>query len=56
MDHLHIFNKIVTQLLNVDVKIEEEDKAILLLASLPSSFDTLVTTLLVGKILSKLMR
>jgi hypothetical protein len=48
-DHLNKFNKCVTELLNVDVKIEDEDKAIMLLSSLPKSYETLVTTLLVGK-------
>jgi hypothetical protein len=43
------FNKIMTELESIDVKIEEEDKALILLASLPSSFDNIVTTLLFGK-------
>ncbi|VFQ73127.1 unnamed protein product [Cuscuta campestris] len=47
--HLDEFNKITTELESIDVKIEEEDKAMLLLASLPSSFDNIVTTLLFGK-------
>jgi hypothetical protein len=46
--HLNNFNLLNTQFLN-GVKIEEEDKAILLLSSLPFSFDHLVTTLLYGK-------
>ena len=37
------------ELLNVGVKFEEEDKSLLLLCSLPPSFDALVTTLLYGK-------
>ncbi|VFQ78488.1 unnamed protein product [Cuscuta campestris] len=47
--HLDEFNKITTELESIDVKIEEEDKALLLLASLPSSFDNIVTTFLFGK-------
>ncbi|VFQ76117.1 unnamed protein product [Cuscuta campestris] len=47
--HLDEFNKITIELESIDVKIEEEDKALLLLASLPSSFDNIVTTLLFGK-------
>jgi hypothetical protein len=35
--------------LNFGGKIEEKDKAIVLLASLPSLYDHLVTTLLYGK-------
>ena len=37
------------ELLNIGVKLEEEDKSFLLLCSLPPSFDSLVTTLLYGK-------
>ena len=47
--HLDEFNKIMTELDSLEVKIEEEDKTSLLLASLPSSFDNIVTTLLFGK-------
>ena len=36
-------------LLNIGVNIEEEDKSLLLLCSLPESFDLLVMTLLYGK-------
>ena len=36
-------------LLNIMVDIEEEDKSLLLLCSLPGSFDPLVMTLLYGK-------
>ena len=42
------FNKIITNLLNLDVKIEDEDKSLLLLNSLPESYKFLVTTLLHG--------
>ena len=37
VDHLNIFNKLVTQLIHVDEKIEENDKVIILASSLPSS-------------------
>jgi hypothetical protein len=49
LEHLNKFNMLNTQLLNFGVKIGEEDKAILLLASLPPSYNHLVTTLLYGK-------
>ena len=49
LEHLNKFNMLNTHLLNFGVKIGEEDKAILLLASLPPSYDHLVTTLLYGK-------
>ena len=42
-------NKCITQLLSVDIKIDKKDKAVILLASVPKSYETLVTTLLVGK-------
>lgn len=48
-DHINEFCRLTTQLLNIDVKLEEEDKALLLLSSLPESLSTLQTTLLVGK-------
>lgn len=34
-EHLHEFNKIVTQLVSFEVEIEDEDKALLFLFSLP---------------------
>ena len=46
-DHINNFNKCITQLLSVEIKIDEEDKSVILLASLPKSYETLVTTLLV---------
>ncbi|KAK8937136.1 hypothetical protein KSP39_PZI011924 [Platanthera zijinensis] len=49
LDHLNVFNKLVSQLRSMDVKVEEEDQALLLLSSLPRSFDHLVTTILYGK-------
>ena len=48
-DHINNFNKYITQLLSVEVQIDDEYKAIILLASLPKLYETLVTTLLVGK-------
>lgn len=49
MDHMSMFNRCMYQLRKVDVKIEEEDKVILHLTSLPDSYENLVTTLLYGK-------
>ncbi|KAK8935199.1 hypothetical protein KSP39_PZI013173 [Platanthera zijinensis] len=46
---MNVFNKLVSQLRSMDVKVEEEDQALLLLSSLPRSFDHLVTTILYGK-------
>ena len=47
-EHFDDFNKIITNLLNLDVKIDDEDEALLLLDSLPKSYEFLVTTLLHG--------
>jgi len=35
LEHLNLFNKVISELLVVDVKIDEEDKALILLNSLP---------------------
>lgn len=50
-DHLNVFNRLTTQLLilSMETKIDEEDQDLLLLTSLPPSYDTIVTTLLVGE-------
>ena len=48
LEHLNAFNILITQLLNFGVNLEEEDKAIFLLASLPTSFNHLVTMLMHG--------
>ena len=47
--HLDEFNMILTELSTLDVKIEEKDKVLLLLAALHVSYDQIVTTLLFGK-------
>ena len=49
LEHLNTFNMLNTQLSSFGVNYEDEDKALLLLASLPTSFDYLVTTLMYGK-------
>uniref|UniRef100_A0A1D1Z793 Retrovirus-related Pol polyprotein from transposon TNT 1-94 n=1 Tax=Anthurium amnicola TaxID=1678845 RepID=A0A1D1Z793_9ARAE len=49
LEHMNFFNKLISQLRSVDVKVEEEDQALILLSSLPKSFDHLVTTILYGK-------
>ncbi|XP_028124702.1 putative receptor-like protein kinase At3g47110 [Camellia sinensis] len=48
-EHLHNFNKILTNLKILDDHISDEDKVLLLLNSLPDSYDHLTTTLLYGK-------
>ena len=48
-EHVNVFNQLVADLEKVDVKIDDEDMAIVLLCSLPDSYDHLVTTLTYGK-------
>ena len=49
-DHLNAYTKLLADLVNVDVKIEDEDKACILLCSLPDEeYETFVLTLMTGK-------
>ena len=46
-DHIHTYTKLLTDLANVVVVIEEEDKALILLSSLPDEkYETFVLTYL----------
>jgi hypothetical protein len=45
VDHLNTFNTLIVQLTSMDVKFEDEDKAITLLCSLRESWDNLVTSI-----------
>jgi hypothetical protein len=68
VDHLNVFNTLICQLNSMDVKYEDEDKAVMLLCSLPESWDHLVTSMwfsttdtidydiVVGALLSEEMR
>jgi len=47
-DHINKFNQLVSQLLNANDKLSDEEQTLLLLASLPRSFKALIQTLLVG--------
>ena len=49
LEHLNMFNMLNTQLSSFGVNYEDKDKALLLLASLPISFDHLVIALMYGK-------
>ena len=46
LQYLNAFNRILSDLLTLEVKSEDEDKALLILSSLPSSYDHLVTTIM----------
>ena len=43
------FQKILTDLLSIGEKVEEKTKMLILLVSLPPSYESLMTVLLVGK-------
>ena len=49
LEHLNTFNMLNTQLSSFGVNYEDEDKVLLLLVLLPTSFDHLVTTLMYEK-------
>jgi len=49
LQYLNTFNRILSDLLALEVKLEEENKPLLLLPSLPSSYDHLTTTIMYGK-------
>ncbi|GJZ73111.1 zinc finger, CCHC-type containing protein [Tanacetum coccineum] len=48
-EHIDEFNKSIGELANIDVDIDDEDQALMLLTSLPSSYDNFVETLLYGR-------
>jgi hypothetical protein len=45
VDHLNTFITLIVQLTSMEVKFEDEDKAITLLCSFPESWDNLVTSI-----------
>ena len=49
LSHLNVLNGLITQLTNLGVKIENEDKEIVLLNSFPSSYENLASIILHSK-------
>src|SRR4051812_24514312 len=47
--HLDVFNYIIMDLGNIDIKVKSEDQALIVLSSLPASYESFVDTLLYGK-------
>lgn len=48
-DHLDELNSILMELRDIDVKVEDEDAAMIMLVSLPPSYENLVSSLSVGR-------
>ncbi|GKB94998.1 hypothetical protein Tco_0981135 [Tanacetum coccineum] len=48
-DHIDEFNKLILDLANIDIEIVDEDQALMLLTSLPSSYKNFVEKLLHGR-------
>ena len=49
LEYLNFFNKVISECLDVNVKIDEKDKALILLSSLQESYDHIITTMFYGK-------
>ena len=48
-DHLDYFNRIILDMKNIDIKVDDEDEALILLCSLPDAFDNFVNSMLYGR-------
>ena len=51
LEHLNFFNKVITELLTIDVNIDEKDKILILLSSLPQSYNYITIMLYANKTL-----
>nr|GEU79295.1 retrotransposon protein, putative, Ty1-copia subclass [Tanacetum cinerariifolium] len=48
-EHIYEFNKLIGDLAKIDIDIDDEDQALMLLTSLPPSYDNFVETFLYGR-------
>ena len=48
-EHINVLNQLIADLGKVDVKIDEKGRAIILLCSLPGSYEHLVTTVIMAR-------
>jgi hypothetical protein len=48
-DHLDDFNRIIFDLKNIDIKVDDEDQALILSCSLPNVFDNFVNSMLYSR-------
>jgi predicted nucleic acid-binding protein len=48
-DHLDEFNKFLMDLKNIDIQVDNNDQALILLCSLPDLFDNFVNSMLYGR-------
>ncbi|GJX54844.1 retrovirus-related pol polyprotein from transposon TNT 1-94 [Tanacetum coccineum] len=48
-DHIDEFHRLILDLANIDIEVEDEDQALMLLTSLPSSYENFVETFLCGR-------
>ena len=45
VDHINVFNMIISQLSSVEINFEDEIKALILMSSLPESWETIVAAI-----------
>ena len=48
-DHVDKLNLILLDMRNIDVKVDDEDATLIMLVSLPNSFENFVQSFIVGK-------